>query len=295
MAERIGFIGLGIMGSRMAANVARAGFAVTVWNRTAETAERWAEEHGASVATTPADLAAASDIVVTMVVDGNQVETVLLGQDGAADGAGTGALFVDCSTIGPDAARRIGARLAERGLEMLDAPVTGSAPKAQDGTLTIMVGGSERAYARAEPLLRSMGQLVLHVGPLGDGQAIKLINNAVAAANTVTLVEALLVGSAAGVDLDALCAVMEAGSGASAMLSLKQQPIRAHDYAPLFKLGHMLKDVRLCLDEAAAAGVPFAAASRAAELLAAAAAAGHAEDDFAALAEPLEQAAQRRI
>jgi len=189
----------------------------------------------------------------------------------------------------------IGAELAQRGLKLLDAPVTGSSPKAQDGTLTIMAGGDAEDFARAEALFEVMGDLVLHVGPLGQGEMVKLINNAVAAANAATIAEALLVGQATGVDLDALVQVMAKGSGGSAMLDLKAAPMRSHDYATLFKLEHMLKDVRLCLDEAQAANVPFDAAARAREVLVAAMARGHADDDFAALVEALEAFAGTRL
>jgi 3-hydroxyisobutyrate dehydrogenase-like beta-hydroxyacid dehydrogenase len=199
------------------------------------------------------------------------------------------------STIAPAQTRAIGAELAARGLRMLDAPVTGSSPKAADGTLTIMAGGDAADFARAEPLLRFMGELVLHVGQLGHGEMIKLINNSVAAANAATVGEALLVGQRTGVDLDALVAVMAKGSGGSAMLSLKSGPMRDHDYSTLFKLEHMLKDVRLCLEEGQAAEVPFAAAARARDVLVAAMARGHADDDFAALIEALEAFAGARI
>ena len=295
VAERLGFIGLGIMGSRMAANLRRAGWDLTVWNRTREKAEAWAAEHRAELAGSPAEVGAAASVVVSMVVDGPQVEAVLLGEAGVAAGAGGGLLCVDCSTIGPAAARNVGAALADRGVGFMDAPVTGSSPKAEDGTLTIMAGGEAADFERARPLLEAMGELVLHVGPLGHGQTIKLINNAVAAANAATVGEALLVGSAAGVDLDALERVMAAGSGASAMLELKAGPMRRHDYTTLFKLAHMLKDVGLCLDAAEAAGVPFPSASQVREVLAAAAARGHGEDDFAALVEALEDRAGTRL
>jgi 3-hydroxyisobutyrate dehydrogenase len=294
-ADRVGFVGLGIMGSRMAANLARAGHELTVFNRTRATAEAWAAEHGGTVATSPAEVGAASDVVISMVVDGDQVRAVLLGDEGVAQGAVPGTLCVDMSTIAPAQTRAIGAELAERGIALLDAPVTGSSPKAQDGTLTIMAGGSETDFARAEPLLAVMGELVVHVGPLGHGETVKLINNAVAAANCVTVGEALIAGQAAGIELDALVEVMAKGSGGSAMLDLKAGPMRAHDYATLFKLEHMLKDVRLCLEEAQSARVPFAAAGRARDVLVAAMARGHAEDDFAALVEALESFAATRL
>ena len=279
----------------MAANLARAGHELTVFNRTRSTAEHWVAEHGGTVAGSPAEVGAASDIVISMVVDGDQVRTVLLGADGVAHGAAAGTLCVDMSTIAPAQTLAIGAELAERGLRMLDAPVTGSSPKAQDGTLTIMAGGEAEDFARAEPLLRIMGELVVHVGALGQGEMVKLINNAVAAANAATVAEALLVGQATGVDLDALVQVMGKGSGGSAMLDLKAGPMRAHDYTTLFKLEHMLKDVRLCLEEAQAANVPFAAAARARDVLVAAMARDHADDDFAALVEALEGFANTRL
>jgi 3-hydroxyisobutyrate dehydrogenase-like beta-hydroxyacid dehydrogenase len=294
-SERIGFVGLGIMGSRQAANLARAGHELTVFNRTRATAAAWVAEHGGTVAESPAAVGAASDIVISMVVDGDQVREVLLGERGVGQGAAPGVLCVDMSTIAPAQTRAIGAELAARGLRMLDAPVTGSSPKAADGTLTIMAGGDAADFARAEPLLRLMGELVLHVGALGQGEMLKLINNSVAAANAATVGEALLVGQRTGVDLDALVAVMAKGSGGSAMLSLKSGPMRDHDYATLFKLEHMLKDVRLCLEEGQAAEVPFAAAARARDVLVAAMARGHADDDFAALIEVLEAFAGARL
>jgi 3-hydroxyisobutyrate dehydrogenase-like beta-hydroxyacid dehydrogenase len=295
VSERVAFLGLGIMGSRMAANVARAGYELTVWNRTTATAERFASEHGATLAQTPADAARDATVVFTMVVDGEQVEQVLLGSRGAASTAQSGALFVDCSTIGPAATLRVAGVLAERGLGLVDAPVTGSSPKAEEGTLTFMVGASEEQFERLRPLLDTMGELIVHAGPLGHGQMVKLINNAVAAANATVVGEALLVGSKAGVDLDALVKVLGSGAGGSTMLGLKSGPMRAHDYSTLFKLEHMLKDVNLCLEEGEALGVPFPSAAYAREVLVAAIGRGHADDDFAALIEGLEGAAGIRL
>ena len=293
---RVAFLGLGIMGSRMAANLAGAGFELTVWNRTASAAQRFCAEHeGVAHAATPAAAAAGSEVVVTMVVDGPQVEHVLLGEDGVASGAAPGTVCIDCSTIGPSAARAIGEALSERQIELVDAPVTGSAPRAQDGTLTIMVGGSEEALARVRPVLEAMGRLIVHAGPLGQGQMVKVISNAVAATNAAVLAEALLVGRRAGADLDALTEVMRSGSGGSAMLELKAGPMRAHDFTPLFKLEHMLKDVRLCLEEGQAAGAPFQFAALTREILSAGMGRGLGQDDFAALVEVLEGLAGVRL
>ena len=296
MSERLAFLGLGIMGSRQAANLARAGFDLTVWNRTTATAEQFATEHdGVTVADTPAQAAADADIVFTMVVDGDQVHQVLLGDDGAATQAKPGTLFVDCSTIGPAAAKDIGEALDERGYSLVDAPVTGSSPKAEDGTLTFMVGATDEEFARLAPALDAMGELIVHAGPRGHGQMIKLLNNAMAAANAAIVGEALVVGSRAGVDLDALVKVVAAGAGGSTMLDLKAGPMRNHDYTTLFKLEHMLKDVRLCLEEGQRLGVPFQSAAYAREILNAGMGMGHADDDFAAMIEPLEGAAGERL
>jgi 3-hydroxyisobutyrate dehydrogenase-like beta-hydroxyacid dehydrogenase len=266
-----------------------------VYNRTRETAERWAAEHGGDVAPSAAECARAADVLVTMVVDGPQLESVLFGPEGAADGLFEGKLGIDCSTIAPAEARAIGSRLATQGVAFVDAPVTGSSPKAEDGTLTIMAGGDAGDVERARPLLRAMGERIVHCGALGDGQAVKLVNNAVAAANAATLAQALVVASAEGLSLDALVEVMGAGSGGSAMLDLKAGPMRAHDYATLFKVEHMLKDVRLCLEEAQAAGAPFPAAAGARDLLVAAMARGQADADFAAIVEGVEGLAGRRV
>jgi 3-hydroxyisobutyrate dehydrogenase-like beta-hydroxyacid dehydrogenase len=293
--ERVGFLGLGIMGSRMAANLARGGFPVTVWTRTPGKADEWASEHGAVAVSTPAEVAERSDLVVSMVVDGEQVSAILLGEDGVIQRARPGLLCVDMSTIGPADTRAIGAALKERGVGMLDAPVTGSSPRAQEGSLTIMVGGERESFERALGLLECMGRLIAYVGELGQGQMLKLINNAVGAANAAAVAEALLLADATGVDLDALVEVLSAGSGASAQLALKSGPMRAHDYTTMFKTAHMLKDVRLCLQEAELAGVPFPSAGHAHDVLAATMARGHADQDYSAMIEAAEGFAGRRL
>jgi 3-hydroxyisobutyrate dehydrogenase-like beta-hydroxyacid dehydrogenase len=300
VAERVGFLGLGIMGSRMAANVAKAGYPLTVWTHTEGKAQRWAEEHDATAVDTPAEVAGASDVVVSMVVDGAQVEEVLCGADGVAAGAQRGAserelLCVDMSTIAPTDTRRIAARLKERGIAMIDAPVTGSSPRAEAGTLTIMAGGEAEEFERAKPLLESMGELIVHVGELGQGEMLKLINNSLGAANAAAVAEALVLAHATGVDLDALVQVTMSGSGASAQLQMKSGAMRAHDYSTMFKTEHLLKDVRLCLEEAQAAGVPFPAAAHARDLLAATMGRGHGAEDYAALIESAEGLAGRRL
>lgn len=298
----VGFLGLGIMGSRMAANLQRKGFAVTAWTHTPGKADAWvAENPGATAAATPREAAANADIVISMVVDGAQVDAILLDpENGAAAGARPGTLFIDMSTIAPADARRIGTTLASgphegKAYTFVDAPVTGSSPRAEDGTLTIMAGGTPEDIARARPALEAMGTTIIHVGELGHGQVIKLINNAVAAANAATLAQALVMGAGTGVDLQALTEVLSAGSGNSTMVGLKAEPMRQHDYATLFKTGHMLKDVRLCIEEAQRAGIPFPAANSARDALTAAVGRGFADQDFASIVEVYEGLAGLRI
>jgi 3-hydroxyisobutyrate dehydrogenase-like beta-hydroxyacid dehydrogenase len=285
MAERVAFLGMGIMGSRMARNLRAAGFDVVVWNRTRSRAE----ELGEPIADSPRAAAEGAGVVITMVVDAPQVEAVLFGDDGAAAGLAEGGLVVDMSTIAPSAVKAISARLTERGIGFVDAPVTGSKPRAEDGTLTIMAGGSPEDFARAKPLFEAMGELIVHCGPSGHGAMVKLLNNALAAINAAALAEAIDVAETYGLDSERLIEVMSAGSAKSTMLDLKAYPMIERDYEPLFKLDHMLKDVRHCLAEADALGEQFELAADAERLYAAAAEAGHGNDDFAAVAEAVRQ------
>jgi len=286
--RKTAFLGLGIMGAPMAASLAREGIEVVAWNRTADKAEALAAEHeNVTVAGSPAEAAAAAGAVITMVPDAPQVEEVLLGRDGAADGLGEGGLAIDMSTISPAASRAIADRLGERGIAFLDAPVTGSRPKAEDGTLTIMVGGAEEAFDRAMPLFEAMGELVLHMGPQGHGSTVKLINNTLAAVNAAALAEGISLARRAGLDLDKAMQVVASGSGNSTMRELKSGAMIEGDYDPLFKLAHMLKDVRYFLAESREMGVGTPVAETASGLYEEADAEGYGESDFAAVIEAI--------
>jgi 3-hydroxyisobutyrate dehydrogenase-like beta-hydroxyacid dehydrogenase len=281
--ERVAFCGLGIMGGPMAANLARAGFELSVWTRTSEKAERFADEHGARAAATPAEAAAGAEALITMVPDSPEVESTLFGADGAATALPSGALAIDMSTIAPSAAKVIGERLAEQGIDFLEAPVSGSRPKAEDGTLTIMAGGERAAFERALPLFEAMGERIVHVGPRGHGQLAKLLTNTMGAVNAAALAEAVVTVKRAGVDPDAFLQVAGGSAGASTVLTLKGRPMFDEDFKPLFKLEHMLKDVRHCLEEAKALGVQLRLGAVAEALYARAAEQGHGEEDFAAV------------
>jgi 3-hydroxyisobutyrate dehydrogenase-like beta-hydroxyacid dehydrogenase len=277
-AERTAFLGLGIMGWPQAANLRAAGHELTVWTRDAAKAERFAAEHDATAAGSPREAAADAGVVITMLPDSPEVEAVLERAEPPA-----GSLVVDMSTIRPTASRAIAEGLSERGVAFLDAPVTGSRPKAEDGTLTIMAGGEADDFGRALPLFEAMGDLAIHVGPQGHGSMAKLINNTLAAVNAVALAEGLVTARAAGLDTDALRRVVAAGSGASAMLDLKAEPMLVGDFEPLFKLEHMLKDMRHCLAAASEAGVEPSVAEAAERLYTRADEAGRGGQDFAAI------------
>jgi 3-hydroxyisobutyrate dehydrogenase len=282
--QRIAFVGLGIMGAPMARNLLEAGFDVTVYTRTSEKAERFAAEHGGQAARTPGEAAGRTDVFLTMVPDQAQVEEVLFGAKGAADTLPEGALVIDMSTISPTASRGIGERLAERGLDYVEAPVSGSKPKAEDGTLTIMAGGEPESFERALSLFEVMGERIVHVGPLGHGQMAKLLTNTMGAVNAAALAEAVSTAKRAGLDRDAFLEVAAGSAGASAMLNLKGPPMFEESFEPaLFKLEHMLKDVRHTLDEARSLGNDPELGALAERLYARAAESGHGEQDFAAV------------
>ena len=232
--ERVAFLGLGIMGAPMARNLREGGFDVVAWNRTPARAEALGEP----IAATPRAAAEGASIVITMVVDAPEVEAVLFGLNGAAEGLEEGALVVDMSTIAPSAVNAIAARLRERGIGLVDAPVTGSRPRAEDGTLTIMAGGSPDAFARASPLFDAMGELIVHCGPSGHGAMVKLLNNAVAATNAAALAQAFNIGEAYGLDMGRLVEVMGAGSAGSVMLNLKAKDVIHSFYVPNFRIKH---------------------------------------------------------
>ena len=281
--ERVAFYGLGIMGGPMAANLARAGFDLSVWTHTEGKAERFAAEHGVRAASTPAETAEGADVMISIVPDAPQVESVLFGDSGAAQSLAPGALVIDMSTIAPSASVLIGERLAGEGYEFLEAPVSGSRPKAEEGTLTIMAGGTESAFDRARPLFDVMGERIVHVGPQGHGQLAKLLTNVMGAVNAAAVAESVVAVRAAGLDPDAFLEVAAGSAGNSAMLTLKARPMFDDSFEPLFKLEHMLKDVRHCLAEADALGVELRLGALAETLYARAAEEGHGGEDFAAV------------
>ncbi len=255
MAERIGFIGLGIMGRGMARNLLRAGFELSVWNRTSSRTKPFADE-GAHVGNSPAEVAKRSDIIITCVSDTPDVEAVIAGPDGVIHGAAEGALVIDMSTISPQTTKELGAALNEKGIHMLDAPISGGSEGAEKGTLSIMVGGDAADVARAMPCLEAMGKAITHVGPQGAGQAVKLVNQILVVINMMAVGEALLFAEASGVDLEKTLAAVTQGAAGSWMLSNRGPQVIDRDWRPGFTIDLQQKDLRLVLEAADQLGVP---------------------------------------
>ncbi len=254
--ERVGFIGLGIMGRGMARNILKAGFPLRVWNRTASRMDELAVE-GAGPASSPGDLAFHSDIIITCVSDTPDVEQVLLGEGGVIHGARPGSLVIDMSTISPRATQRIAAHLAERHIHMLDAPVSGGSEGAARGTLSIMVGGDVTQFERALPVFQAMGTTITHLGPIGAGQTTKLVNQILVVGHALAMSEALLFAQAGGVDLRKALEAVSGGAAGSWMLSNRGPQILARDWRPGFTIDLQQKDLRLVLQEADRLGVPL--------------------------------------
>jgi 3-hydroxyisobutyrate dehydrogenase len=271
------------MGRAMAANLRRAEFLLTVWNRSPGRATELLGL-GAAEAATPRAVAGASDIVVICVSDSPDVEAVLFGTDGVAEGARSGALVVDCSTISPAASRDFGARLAEQGVAMVDAPVSGGSEGAQKGTLTIMVGGDEVDVARARPVLEAMGSSITHMGPLGAGQATKAVNQVVLCGTYLGVAEGLVLAMRNGLDPEQVVAALGGGAAGSWVLENRSGRMIADEYPLGFKVSLHLKDVVIALAMARESGVAMPVAAMAAQIENGLVAQGYGDDDVSALA-----------
>ena len=256
MKETIGFIGLGIMGQGMSHNLLRAGFAVNVWNRTSSRMKPLIEA-GAAGCTNPADAAAKSDIIITCVSDTPDVEAVILGENGVIHGVRPGSLVIDMSTISPQATRDIAAALAEKEVELLDAPISGGSEGAAKGTLSIMIGGDAGQVERAMPALQAMGKTITHVGETGAGQTVKLVNQILVVVTMLGVSEALLFAQAGGLDLNKTLHAVKAGAAGSWMLSNRGPQVIERDWRPGFTIDLQQKDLRLVLEAADQLGVPM--------------------------------------
>jgi 3-hydroxyisobutyrate dehydrogenase len=281
--EPIGFVGLGTMGAAMAGHLARAGHPLCVWNRTPGKAGELVEL-GATEAADPASLAAASDVVVVCVSDTADVESVLFGPDGLAQGLRPGALVIDCSTIAPGATRDFAARLAERGATMVDAPVSGGSEGAQKATLTIFVGGAPADVERARPILARLGQTITHVGPIGSGQAVKAVNQVILAGTYLGVAEGIVLAIKAGLDVEQVVGALSAGAAQSWVLANRSGQMLANEYPLGFKVALHLKDLRIGLGLAEELGADLPVTRLCAEIEDTLVAGGHAGEDVSAVA-----------
>lgn len=283
MSERIGFIGLGIMGRPMAANLVRAGYDVTVWNRTRSKAADLVSA-GAREGASPRDVAARSDITITMVADTPDVRQVILGQDGVIEGVRPGAVVVDMSTISPVATREIACMLAGKGAEMLDAPVSGGEKGAIEATLSIMVGGKPEVFERVLPVFQRLGKNIVHLGEIGAGQVTKACNQLVLSLTLVGVAEALTLARRSGVDPAKVRAALLGGFAQSRVLELHGQRMLDGNFEPGFRTRLYHKDMGIVMEAGRSTGTPLLGAGLAAQLYQIAMSKGLGEKDYSILA-----------
>ena len=278
----IAFIGLGIMGGPMAAHLVKAGHHVVGYNRSRPAVDRLVEQGGTAGASI-AEAVTDADVVITMVPDSSDVESVALGEDGIYANAKPGTLYIDCSSIRPDAATRVAERGRERGLRVIDAPVSGGEAGAVEATLSIMVGGDAADVEAARPILETMGKTVVHVGPVGSGQTVKAANQLIVAGNIELVAEALVFLQAYGVDTDAAVKVLGGGLAGSTVLNRKAAGMLAGEFAPGFRIDLHHKDMGIVTAAAREAGVAIPLGSHVAQLIGALRATGRGDLDHSAL------------
>ena len=254
--KRFGFIGLGLMGSGMSMNILKAGFPITVWNRTTSRTEPLAKA-GAKVAKSPREVAEQSDIVIDIVTDSKDVEEVLLGPNGVIHGVKPGTIVIDMSTISPIRTREMATRFKEKGIKMLDAPVSGGDIGARNGTLSIMVGGDKDAFEEAVPVFQAMGKTITHIGGNGDGQICKAVNQILVGMNMLGVAEALVFAKKAGVDPKKVHAAVAPGAAGSWQLTNNGAKLLVGDHEPGFKVKDYLKDLRIIMETSDSVKMPL--------------------------------------
>ena len=282
----VALLGLGTMGSGMAHNLLKAGFALTVYNRTAAKAEALAAA-GARVAASPAEAAEGAQIIVSMLADDPASRAAWLGPQGAVSAAQPGTILIECSTVSPDWIFELGAAAVAGGLQLLDAPVTGSRMQAAGGQLSFLVGGSGDLLEKAQPVFAAMGKETIHLGPLGSGARLKLVNNFLCGVQVAALAEGLAWIERSGLDVEKSLNFLKSAAPGSPLLTGISARMTAHDYTVNFLLKLMSKDLQYAHDAAAEAGVDLTTAANARALFEQAVAKGHAEQDMSAVIEPL--------
>ncbi len=285
---KVAFIGLGTMGEFMALNILKAGHELTVHNRT-RTREESLATAGAKRAGSPMEAARGAEIIVTCVSDTPDVEKVLLGDEGIIRGADPGSVYIDTSTIDAEAARRFGDALAEKGIMMIDAPVSGGSEGARLGTLSIMMGGAPEAVAKARPVLEAMGKTITHVGPLGSGQLTKAINQVIVGGTYLAVAEGLVLGLKAGLDMEKVVQAVSSGAAASWVLDKRAGHMIDNNYPLGFRVRLHRKDLFIALKNAGELEVSLPLASLVAQLENGLLARGFGDEDLSALARSLRE------
>ena len=285
---KVAFIGLGTMGGYMALNILKAGHGVTVFNRTREKEETLAAD-GALRAESPTRAAEGAEIIVSIVSDTPDVEEIILGKDGVIHGASPGAILIDMSTISPTATRCMADVLGEKGIKMLDAPVSGGPEGAQQGTLTIMVGGEADDVEKALPILEAMGKTITHVGPIGSGQVTKAINQVIIAGTYLSVAEGLSLGIKAGLDMEKVINALSGGAANSWVFTNRGVNVVNNDYPLGFRLKFHRKDLRIALDAARELGVIMPGAALVEQLENGLIERGFGDDDVSAVARAIRE------
>ncbi len=295
MADKVGFIGLGIMGKPMAKNLMEAGYELVLFNRTREKAEELAENGDAEVAASPAEVAENSDVIVTMLPDSPDVRNVVVGEGGVLEGIREGDLLVDMSTISPVVTEELAEKVKERGASMLDAPVSGGDVGAIEGTLSIMVGGSEEDFERAKPLFDVMGKTVTHVGPTGAGQVTKAANQVVVALTIEAVSEALVLGSKGGVAPEKILDVLSGGLAGNKVMEVKREKFLSHTFDPGFRSELHHKDLGIALAAGREYGVVLPVTAIVDQMLLTMKKKGWGGEDHSALLRVIEDLSQHEI
>jgi 2-hydroxy-3-oxopropionate reductase len=294
MAERVGFIGLGIMGKPMAKNLMDSGFELAVHNRSPEKAEELGAQ-GATVAASPREVAEDSDVIITMLPDSPQVREVVTGEDGVLEGIDEGSLLIDMSTISPVVTEELAEAVKEKSASMLDAPVSGGDVGAIEGTLSIMVGGDEDDFERASPLFDAMGKTVTHVGPIGAGQVTKAANQVVVALTIEAVSEALVLGSAGGVAPEKILEVLGGGLAGNKVMEVKREKFLSHNFDPGFRSELHHKDLGIALAAGREYGVVLPVTAIVDQMLLAMRKKGWGGEDHSALLRIIEDLSQHEI
>jgi 2-hydroxy-3-oxopropionate reductase len=294
VADKVGFVGLGIMGKPMARNVMEAGYDLVVYNRSRGPVDEMVED-GASAAGNPREVAENSDIVITMLPDSPDVRKVVAGENGVLEGVGEGSLLVDMSTISPVVTEELATQVKKKGASMLDAPVSGGDVGAIEGTLSIMVGGSEEDFERARPLFEAMGKTIVHVGGNGAGQVTKAANQVVVALTIEAISEALVLGSKGGVAPEKILDVLSGGLAGNKVMEVKREKFLSHDFSPGFRSELHHKDLGIALAAGRAYGVVLPVTAIVDQMLLSMKKKGWGGEDHSALLRVVEDLSQHEI